>query len=213
MLHYTHSKSTKHCNSFVAQCKVWLEATNLCLNYPSRKLAPKQQGPFEISQVPSPLIYCLCLPATWKIHNTFHTSLLSSYKETETHGPNFSKSLPDLIGAEEEYEVKQIISHCGTSGLGKYLTAWKGYPLSENIWEPKSNLQHAAEILGIYKQTHQLNYLTTMPCPSSQHMTSTSSSTFDSITSTLTTLRPTPASVGNLHAPSTTRITGRGISL
>ena len=52
--------------------KVWLEATNLCLNYPSRKLAPKWQGPFEISQVLSPLTYCLCLPTTWKIHDVFH---------------------------------------------------------------------------------------------------------------------------------------------
>ena len=58
--------------------KVWLEATNLHLNYPSRKLAPKQQGPFEISQVLSLLTYRLHLPATWKIHDVFHASLLSS---------------------------------------------------------------------------------------------------------------------------------------
>ena len=86
--------------------KVWLEATNFRLNYPSRKLAPKRQGPFEIAQVLSPLTYCLCLPSTWKIHDIFHASLLSSYRKTETHGPNFSKPPPDLIGTEEEYEVK-----------------------------------------------------------------------------------------------------------
>ena len=86
--------------------KVWLKATNLHLNYPSRKLAPKRQGPFEIAQVLSPLTYHLCLPSTWKIHNIFHASLLSFYKETETHGPNFSKPLPDLIGTKEEYKVK-----------------------------------------------------------------------------------------------------------
>ena len=91
--------------------KVWLEATNLCLNYPSRKLASKQQGPFEISQVLSPLTYWLCLPTTWKIHDVFHATLLSFYKETEAHGPNFSKPPPDLIGTKEEYEVEQIVSH------------------------------------------------------------------------------------------------------
>ena len=131
--------------------KVWLEATNLRLNYPSRKLAPKRQGPFKIAQVLSPLTYCLCLPSTWKIHDIFHTSLLSSYKETETHGPNFSKLPPNLIGTEEEYEVKQTVLHHSISGHRKYLTAWKGYPLSENTWEPKSNLQHTPEILGDYK--------------------------------------------------------------
>ena len=85
---------------------MWLEAMNLHLNYPSRKLAPKRQGLFEIAQVLSPLTYRLCLPFTWKIHDVFHASLLSSYKETEMHGPNFSKPPPDLIGTEEEYEVE-----------------------------------------------------------------------------------------------------------
>ena len=208
---------------------MWLEATNLCLNYPSRKLAPKQQGPFEISQVLSPLTYHLCLPPTWKIHDVFHAFLLFSYKETEAHGPNFLKPPPDLIGTEEEYEVKQIVSHHGTSGRCRYLTTWKGYPLLENTWEPKSNLQHAAKILGTYKRTHQLSYLTMMPCPSPQHMSTpspsggqtfpgnwaspnTNSSTFGSTTLTLTMLKPTPASVRNPVALSTIRTAGRGVS-
>ena len=39
--------------------KVWLEGKNLRLRYLTKKLAPKQEGPFEISQVISPLTYCL----------------------------------------------------------------------------------------------------------------------------------------------------------
>ena len=70
--------------------KVWLEATHLHLHYPSKKLAPKHHGPFEITQVLSPLIYHLHLPPTWKIHDVFHATLLSPYQETDTHGPNFS---------------------------------------------------------------------------------------------------------------------------
>ena len=134
--------------------KVWLEATNLRLNYISRKLASKRQGPFEISQVLFLLTYRLCLLPTWKIHDVFHTTLLSSYKETKAHGPNFSKPPPDLIGTKEEYEVEQIISHCSTSGCHRYLTAWKGYPSSENTWEPESNLRHVVEILSTYKWIH-----------------------------------------------------------
>ena len=37
--------------------KVWLEATNLRIPYPSRKLMPKRHGPFEIAQVLSPPVY------------------------------------------------------------------------------------------------------------------------------------------------------------
>ena len=136
--------------------KVWLEATNLRLSYPSRKLAPKHHGPFEIAQVLSPLSYRLRLPPAWKIHNVFHASLLSSYRQTEAHGPSFAKPPPDLIGNEEEYEVNHIVSHKGSPGRRLYLTAWKGYPSSENTWEPESNLRHSPLILSEYKRSHLL---------------------------------------------------------
>ena len=70
--------------------KVWLEATYLHLHYPSNKLTPKHHSPFEITQVLSPLTYHLHLPPTWKVHDVFHTTLLFPYRETDTHGPNFS---------------------------------------------------------------------------------------------------------------------------
>ena len=57
--------------------KVWLEGKNLQLRYPTKKLALRREGPFEISQVVSSLAYHLCLPPTWKIHDVFHASLLS----------------------------------------------------------------------------------------------------------------------------------------
>ena len=68
------NKTLKNFSPWKVEDKVWLEATNLCLNYPSRKLAPKWQGPFEISQVLSPLTYRLRLPSTWKIYNVFHSA-------------------------------------------------------------------------------------------------------------------------------------------
>ena len=206
--------------------KMWLEAINLHFNYPSRKLAFKSQGPFKIAQVLSPLTYYLYLPPTWKIHDVFHAFLLFPYRKTKAHCPNFSKPLPDLIGTEEEYEVKQIVSHCGTSGCHRYLTAWKGYSSLENTWEPESNLQHALDRL---KQTHQLSYLTTTPCPSSQHTTtpslsdspkfpgswaspSTNSSSYTYKTSFSIMPKSTLAFAKKSAAPSTTRIAGRGIS-
>ena len=135
---------------------MWLEATNLRLSYPSRKLAPKRHRPFEIAQVLSPLSYQLRLPPTWKIHNVFHTSLLSSYHQTKAHGPSFAKPPPDLIDNEEEYEVDHIVSHKGSPGRQLYLTTWKGYPSSENTWEPESNLRYSPLILSEYKHSHHL---------------------------------------------------------
>ena len=136
--------------------KVWLEATHLCLHYPSRKLASKCMGPFEITRVLSSLTYQLKLPHTWKIHDVFHASLLSPYHSTEAHGPSFLESPPDVIDNEEEYEVKAILSHKGPKSCRKYLTSWKGYSTAENTWEPKSNLRHSASILSSYKRQHNL---------------------------------------------------------
>jgi len=58
--------------------------------------------------------------------------------ETPTHGPNFSRPPPELINGEEEFEVEAILNHrCyGHSRMPQYLIKWKGYPHSENTWEP-----------------------------------------------------------------------------
>ena len=103
--------------------KVWLEGKNLKLHYPSKKLAPRREGPFEITQVISPVVYKLQLSPTWKIHDIFYASLLSSYRETLEHELNFSNLLPDLIRGEEEYKIDKILSHHGTQGQRQYLVS------------------------------------------------------------------------------------------
>ena len=74
---------------FVLGQKVWLEAKNLKMIY-NKKMAPKREGPFQITKVLSPLTYSLSLPAMWRIHNAFHAFLLTPYVENEIHGPNYT---------------------------------------------------------------------------------------------------------------------------
>ena len=86
----------------------------------------------------------------------FHASLLSPYRSTESYGLSFSSPPPDVIDNEEEYEVEAILSHKGPTAHRLYLTAWKGYPSSENTWEPESNLRHSPTLLKRYKLEHGL---------------------------------------------------------
>jgi len=131
--------------------QVWLEGKNLRLPYQATKLAPKRYGPFKIIKEISPVAYQLALPLTWKIHDTFHASLLSPYRETTAYGPNFSQPPPDLINDEEQYEVEQIRNHryFGRNRTLQYLIHWKGYPDSDDTWESAADI-HASDLLKAY---------------------------------------------------------------
>jgi len=57
----------------------------------------------------SKVAYRLKLPPHWKIHDVFHASLITPYKETDIHGPNFIELPPDIIEGKPEWEVEQIL--------------------------------------------------------------------------------------------------------
>ncbi|GBE77221.1 Transposon Tf2-6 polyprotein [Sparassis crispa] len=133
--------------------KVWLDSRNLKVNYASRKIAPKREGPFEIVEVIGPANYRLKLLKTWRVHSVFHAALLSPYRENDIHGPNYMNPPPDVVDNEEEYEVEAILNHKMYRGHLRYLVKWKGYSSAENSWEPTHNLQNAKRILDAYKRT------------------------------------------------------------
>ena len=63
---------------------VWLRIEKICLKNVTKhskvKLAPRFYGPFRITQVINPNAYRLDIPLHWKIHNSFHISLLRKLK-------------------------------------------------------------------------------------------------------------------------------------
>ena len=139
--------------------QVWLEATHLKLHHQSTKLAPKYYGSFVIAREISPVAYQLKLPTSWGIHNVFHASLLSSYCETTAFGPNFSQPPSDLIGGEEKYEVERVLDHrChGRSRQLQYFIKWKGYPKSDNTWEPADQV-HMPDLVKAYHRSNPLKH-------------------------------------------------------
>ena len=55
-----------------------------------------------------------------------------------------------VVNGEEEYEVEAILRHKGKGARCLYLEMWKGYPIIEASWEPKSHLQNFPLILEDY---------------------------------------------------------------
>ena len=100
------------------------------------------------------MVYEIRIPCQWKIHNVFHANLIMPYKEMVIHGPNYSWPPPDLVDGEEEFEVEQILNmkQMGRGRKTHYLVKWKGYPTSDNSWEPEKNL-NADELIAEFKRS------------------------------------------------------------
>ena len=134
---------------------IWFKAKHLTLPYASAKLTPKCHSPLKILSKVSPVTYQLELPQAWTIHDIFHSSLLSPYKETTEHGANYQWPPPELIGNKEEYEVEQIINHrhhrkqCQL----QFLIQWKGYLAADDTWEPTDQV-HAPDLVRRYQKKH-----------------------------------------------------------
>jgi hypothetical protein len=134
----------KHCDTpkYKEGDQVWLEGKNLCLSQPTTKFAPRRHGPFKVIKVLSPVSYQLALPTQWSIHPVFHIDLLTPYRETITHGPNYQRPVPDLVDGEEEYSVEKILDSrkFGRRQRLQYLVKWEGYPDSDNMWVDKDDV-------------------------------------------------------------------------
>ena len=135
--------------------KVWLDSRNLKTVY-HKKMKPKREGPFPITEVLGPVTYRLQLPATWRIHNVFHAALLRPFKENEVYGDNYTEPPPELVEGEEVYEVETILNHRRRGRGYQYFIKWRGYPISDASWEPEHAFSDDGDILRQYKHRHHL---------------------------------------------------------
>ena len=136
--------------------KVWLDLRNLKTLY-HKKMAPKREGPFKITDVLGPLTYRLKLPETWRIHNVFHASLLWRYKENDIYGANYTQPPAELNDeGQEVYNVETILKHRKRGRGYQYYIKWEGYPITEASWEPEGSFSNDGDILNQYKLRHQL---------------------------------------------------------
>jgi hypothetical protein len=76
----------------------------------------------------------------------FHASLLTPYKETPEHGPNFSEPSPDLIDGEPEWEVEQVLNVRRRRNQLQFMVRWKGFSEAHDSWEPANNV-HAEQLI------------------------------------------------------------------
>ncbi len=97
--------------SFNVGDKVWLSTKHIKTTRTSKKLDYKRIGPYQVSKVINRNAYKLDLPATLRIHNVFHVSLLDTYTEP-VPGQLLAEPMP-VISSDEpdsnEWEVDRIL--------------------------------------------------------------------------------------------------------
>jgi hypothetical protein len=136
--------------------QVWLEATHISSDRPTKKLDDKRYGPFTILRKHGESAFKLKLPLTWKsIYPVFNECVLSPY--TPPAFPIQQKPPPpppDLIEGFEEQEIEEILDSRLRRDRLEYLIHWKGFPREEREWKPASELLHAREAITDFHRAH-----------------------------------------------------------
>ena len=126
---------------------VWLATRHIRSTRPSKKLDYKRTGPFKVSQVINDNAYRLDLPATMRIHNVFHVSLLDCYTPP-VEGQHVAEPQPTIVDDSEEYEVERILNSKRRYRKLYYHVQWAGYNYLRTTWEPAQNLENAQELIS-----------------------------------------------------------------
>jgi transposase InsO family protein len=140
--------------SFAVSDWVLLSTKHLRSRRPSRKLADKFIGPYQIEGVAGDhgLAYKLRLPSSTRLHSTFPITSLEPYRPRTGEDPASPTDIPFLD--ETSYEVEAILDHKGPRRNRFYLIKWKDYDDTENSWEPRGNLDDGP-LLRDYENSFQ----------------------------------------------------------
>jgi transposase InsO family protein len=132
---YNNKRQKKHFN---VGDWVLISTKHLQLRRPSRKLAEKYAGPYQIESIVgnSNIAYKLRLPTSVRIHPVFNVTNLEEYKSRD-NAPE--EPIDNPFMAEETYEVEKILDH-KKKGRGRiYYVKWKGWSDEHNTWQKRSD--------------------------------------------------------------------------
>ena len=134
---------------------VWLSASNIPSDRPSKKLDHRYLGPYEVVEKVGRLAYKLKTPGRSTRHATLNESLLKPHILGVFPGQiREPPPPPEIRDGSEEWEVESIKDSRYYRNQLQYLVHWQGYDVSEDSWEPATHLKHAREIVQEYHLTH-----------------------------------------------------------
>lgn len=143
---------------FTAGQQVLLNTRNLKFKHPgnkklARKLLPKFVGPFPVECMVGKAAVRLTLPPHYRIHNTFHVSLISPYlTDGRVQPPPVT-----VLDSDPCYTVERVLLHrarkSGRKKTLEFLVKWQGIGPEHNQWIPEQSFDNT-EILKTYWALH-----------------------------------------------------------
>ncbi|KAL0173828.1 hypothetical protein M9458_029796, partial [Cirrhinus mrigala] len=113
------------------------------IRLPCRKLSPCYIGPFKILRQINEVTYQIQLPPRYRIHSTFHVSLLKPCfpSATETTGAEAKPPPPEVLDQPSTYTVNEILDSRCRGGRLEYLIDWEGYGPEEHSWVARLDIE------------------------------------------------------------------------
>ena len=104
------------------------------------KLRDRWEGPFKVIKEANPNAYLLKVAKRFRFDPTVNVDRLRPYV-VRAGAPTQPGPIPGA--AHDVYEAEAVLNHkqVGPSRRLHYLVHWRGYPSSEDSWEPAENLQ------------------------------------------------------------------------
>ncbi len=120
--------------------KVWLSTRDLRLRLPCQNLSPHFIGPFRIQRQINEVTYQLHLAPRYRIHPTFHVSLLKPFSPSSSEPREPDE--PEILDQPSIYQVENILDSQWRGSRLEYLVDWEGYGPKERALVVRDNILH-----------------------------------------------------------------------
>lgn len=131
---------------------MWLSSANIPLKSMSWKLAPRFLGPFTVRRIINPVSVRLQLPASVKVHPTFHVSQLKPVSSSPLCPPAGPPPPARVVDDAPAYSVRQLLDVRRRGRGYQFLVDWEGCGPEERAWIPGSLVLDPGLIADFYRR-------------------------------------------------------------
>ena len=138
--------------SFAKGDEVLINAKNLRVRKPCKKLTDRFVGPFPVVKSVGLNAYEVDFPEMYgRLHRTFPISLLEPYSRRKGEEPPGPVDLDE----EDRFLVESIRKERVSNGETQFLVKWLGYPEHENTWEPLKHLDDCEDLVEEFRMRNE----------------------------------------------------------